>query len=92
MKKIIIFVFFIITSFQVDAVCRKSNVCDDYGRNCRVQDVCSSAIDLPSAGIAPLKSLPSTRLKPMPSMDLPPLGTTKCRYMQVNGQWQNVCS
>ena len=90
MKKIIIFVFFVITSFQVNAVCQSSNVCDGYG-NCSIQDICDSTLDMPSVNIAPL-SLPSLSLEPMPSLALPPLGTTKCRYMQVNGQWQNVCS
>lgn len=74
-----------------DAKCRKSQVCDDHGRNCRVQDVCDSTLDLPSVEIAPLHPLPSMQLKPLPSVSLPPLGTTKCRYMQVNGVWKNVC-
>jgi hypothetical protein len=30
-------------------------------------------------------------LKPLPSLALPPLGSSKCEYMQVNGRWQNVC-
>lgn len=74
-----------------DASCRKSQVCDDYGNNCRVQDICDSTLDLPSVELAPLRPLPSTDLKPLPSMELPPLGTSQCQYMQVNGQWQNVC-
>lgn len=74
-----------------EAVCKKSQVCDDYGMNCQVQDVCDSSLDLPSVELVPLTSLPSTELKPLPSVSLPPLGTTQCQYMQVNGQWQNVC-
>lgn len=73
------------------AACRKSQVCDDYGNNCRVQDICDSTLDLPSVELAPLRPLPSMELKPLPSMDLPPLGTSKCEFMQVNGHWQNVC-
>ena len=73
------------------AACRKSQVCDDYGNNCRVQDICGSTLDLPSVELAPLRPLPSMELKPLPSMELPPLGTSKCEYMQVNGHWQNVC-
>ena len=73
------------------AACRKSQVCDDYGNNCRVQDICDSTLDLPSVELAPLRPLPSMELKPLPSMDLPPLGTSICEYMQVNGHWQNVC-
>ena len=88
--KIVIFIFFILTSFQINAACRSSKVCDGYG-NCSIQDVCDSTLDLPSMDIAPL-SLPSMDLKPMPSLDLPPLGTTDCQYMQVNGIWQNVCN
>lgn len=74
-----------------DAKCRKSQVCDNYGNNCRVQDICDSTLDLPSVELAPLRPLPSMGLKPLPSMELPPLGTTQCQYMQVNGRWQNVC-
>lgn len=74
-----------------NAACRKSQVCDGYGNNCRVQDICDSTLDLPSVGLAPLRPLPSMELKPLPSMELPPLGTTQCQYMQVNGRWQNVC-
>ena len=74
-----------------DARCRKSQVCDDYGNNCRVEDICDSTLDLPSVELAPLRPLPSMDLKPLPSLELPPLGTTKCQYMQVNGRWQNVC-
>jgi hypothetical protein len=73
------------------AECRRASVCDDYGQNCRYQDVCDSTIDLPSVGLNPLPALPSVELKPLPSMELPPLGTSKCEYQQVNGQWQNIC-
>ncbi len=74
-----------------EAKCRKAQVCDDYGMNCQVQDICDGTLDLPSVDLPPLRPLPSTELKPLPSLDLPPLGTTKCEYKQVNGQWQNVC-
>ena len=73
------------------AACKKSHVCDDYGNNCRVQDICDSKLDLPSIELAPLRPLPSMELKPLPSMELPPLGTSQCQYVQVNGVWQNVC-
>lgn len=73
------------------AVCHRAYVCDDYGQNCRYQDICDSTLDLPSVEIAPLPSLPTTQLKPLPSVGLPPLGTTHCEYMQVNGRWQNIC-
>jgi hypothetical protein len=75
-----------------NAKCRKAQVCDDYGMNCKVQQICGSSLDLPSIEVAPIRPLPSTRLKPLPSVKLPPLGTTRCQYKQVNGIWQNVCS
>ncbi len=80
----------VIASTSSHAECRKAQVCDDSGMNCRVQDICDSTLDLPSVELPPLKPLPSTELKPLPSLDLPPLGTTKCEYKQVNGQWQNI--
>lgn len=71
--------------------CRKAQVCDDYGMNCTVRDLCDKITDLPSVGLAPLPPLPSTRVKPLPSIDIPPLGTSSCEYKQVNGDWVNVC-
>tara|TARA_R110001592_G_scaffold121_1_gene670 strand:- start:746 stop:1033 length:288 start_codon:yes stop_codon:yes gene_type:complete len=73
------------------ATCRKAQVCDDFGMNCSVKQICDSSIDLPSIELNPIKPLPSTQLKPLPSVSLPPLGTTKCEYKQVNGNWKNVC-
>ncbi|MOA00764.1 hypothetical protein D3C78_1201380 [compost metagenome] len=74
-----------------DASCRKAQVCNDFGMNCRVQQICDSTTDLPSIEVDPIPPLPSTELKPLPSVGLPPLGTSKCEYKQVNGQWLNVC-
>ncbi|MDH3310549.1 MAG: hypothetical protein OEM48_11685 [Gammaproteobacteria bacterium] len=88
---IVAVVFAIGISANADAKCRRVQVCDDYGMNCRAQDLCNSTLDLPSVDIDPLTPLPSTDLKPLPSIDLPPLRTSKCEYKQVNGQWQNVC-
>lgn len=84
-------IFALTASGAAEARCKKSQVCDDLGMNCQVQDICDSSIDLPSVELAPLAPLPTTQLKPLPSMDLPPLGTSDCEYRQVNGQWQNVC-
>jgi hypothetical protein len=81
----------IVTSTDAEAKCRRAQVCDDYGMNCRAQDICDSMLDLPSVEIDPLTPLPSTDIKPLPSIDLPPLGTSKCEYKQVDGRWQNVC-
>lgn len=72
-------------------VCRKAWVCDDHGQNCDLQDLCDSITALPSVGLVPLHPMPSAENKPLPSIDLPPLGTTACEYRQVNGAWRNVC-
>ena len=79
-------------SSTAHAVCHKSQVCDDRGLNCQVQDICDSTLDLPSVELPPLRPLPTTEIKPLSSLSLPPLGTSKCEYVQVNGQWKNVCS
>lgn len=84
-------IFLFLLSSNTYAKCRSSNVCDDYGQNCRVVDICDNTLDLPSLGLPPIRSLPTLKLKPLPSLNLPPLGTSSCRYMQVNGKWQNVC-
>lgn len=73
------------------ATCTKSYVCDVNGANCRYQDVCDSAIDLPSTNIQPLPTLPATALPPPPSYQLAPFGTTNCNTKQVNGRFQTVC-
>ena len=92
-KNILFFavVFTLGISGIVEAKCRKAQVCDDFGMNCRVKDICDNKLDLPSVGLAPLPPLPSTKLKPLPSVSLPPLGTTKCQFKQVNGKWKNIC-
>lgn len=88
----IIFIsLFLGISTIVDAKCRKSYVCGDHGSNCRYMDICDSTIDLPSIDINPLPAMPATRLKPLKSIDLPPLGTSQCEYEQVNGRWRNIC-
>ncbi len=87
-----LFFTFLMLAASVEAACKKSWVCDDYGRNCKLQQICGSTLDIPDVGIAPIKPLPSMKIKPLPSLDLPPLGTKKCEYKQVNGIWQNVCS
>jgi hypothetical protein len=71
------------------ATCKKARVCDDFENNCKIQDICESKLDLPS--VQPSPPQPPTQLKPLPSTSLPPLGTTKCEYKQVNGAWKNVC-
>jgi hypothetical protein len=72
------------------AVCRKSRVCNDYGYNCQYIDVCDNSLDLPSINL-PSIDLPTVNIKPLPSIGLPPLGTSKCEYMRVDGQWKNIC-
>ena len=83
----------LLSTFTVSALaqCRQAQVCDDFGQNCQVRQICNSTIDLPGINLPPLRPLPSMELKPLPSMQLPPIGTTSCTYMQVNGRWQNVC-
>ena len=58
-----------------NAACRKAQVCDDNGMNCKVQQVCDSTIDLPSIKVAPITPLPSIKPKPLPSLQLPPVGS-----------------
>ena len=78
-------------SQPVFAKCYKSNVCDDLGQNCEAIDICDNVFDAPATNFAPLTPLPTLKFKPLPSLRVPPIGTTQCDYMQVNGRWQNVC-
>ena len=76
-------------SANINAQCLKSYVCDDYG-NCGYVDICDSSIDLPSINV-PIRPLDNIDVKPPASIAVPPIGTSKCQYMDVNGTWQNVC-
>lgn len=86
--KLLILLF---VSVGVQAECRRVEVCDDYGYRCHIEQVCDSQFDLPSIGIDPLPSVKQLELKPLPSIGLPPLGTTRCEYKLVSGEWRNVC-
>src|SRR3989338_4037580 len=93
--KTLIFLAALVTSTILSNIaqagCKRSYVCDDWGNNCRYQDICDSSFDLPSTNLAPLPPIHNPGLKPLPSISLPPLGTSKCEYKVVNGYWQNVC-
>lgn len=73
------------------AKCTKSYVCDDWGRHCHYEDICDSTLDLPSTNLPPLPPIKDPGLKPLPSIELPPLGTSRCEQKVVNGHWQEVC-
>lgn len=92
MKKLIIVLFIgFLFSESANAVCWKSWVCDDYGNNCRYEDICNNVLDLPSINVPPIPAIPTIELKPIPVPTIPPIGTTHCEYMLVNGQWRNIC-
>ena len=75
-----------------NAQCRQSQVCDDYGQRCRIVQICRNAIDMPDYINPPqAPQIPRYEMKPLPSFEMPPLGTTECKYMLVNGRWQSVC-
>lgn len=91
MKTLIAILLGVCFSISAHATCYSSYVCDGSGANCGYQDVCDSAVDMPSINIQPMPSMPTTAIQPMPSMAIPPIGTSQCQYVQVNGAWQNVC-
>lgn len=96
MKKIIYIVFFVVavlvfdSNQEAEAACRC--VCVDGVK----QNLCSSALDIkvPCIGICPIKP---PGIAPLPSLKLPPLGTTSCRQAQVYNsytqryEWRRVC-
>jgi len=83
------FIIILLISYDVGADCLKSYVCD--GVNCGYVDVCQGSNDLPSINISPIQSPHLPGIKPLESIALPPLGATGCKYMLVNGHWQNIC-
>lgn len=78
-------------SEAANAECIRAQVCDDFGMNCHAEDICDSTTDIPSVDVDPITPIPSAELKPLPSVDIPPVGTSGCKYMQVNGRWENIC-
>jgi hypothetical protein len=91
MKKMIVVAVVLFCAAQGEAYCYKSYVCNDYGRNCRYQDVCDNKYDIPSHNIPPIPAIPTLEIKPLPSLSIPPIGTSKCEYKMVNGRWMNLC-
>lgn len=81
----------LVIAIPAAAECVKSEVCDDDGQNCQVQDVCDDVLDLPSVELAPRPAMPSIDLNAGPSVGRARLGTSNCKYRQVDGRWQNVC-
>ena len=82
--------FFIIDNKEAQAACTCECV------NGQKVPLCSSSIDIRPMcmGLCPLTP---PNLAPLPSLNLPPLGTKKCTYMQVYDpmtkryEWENVC-
>lgn len=81
----------LLAALNADAKCKKSYVCDDYNQNCRYVDICDNSMDMPSMEMDPPPSMNMPGLKPFKSMQFPPMGTTECRQMVVNGRWEEVC-
>lgn len=74
------------------ADCVKKRVCDSWGQNCKLQDVCDSKFDHPDIGMVPLPEPGIPQPRPIENKTLiPPAGTTQCKLKLVNGFWQNVC-
>lgn len=80
----------IMVAAQAGCVCR----CVDG----QMQPLCSSSIDLPPICPATLCSLTPPSIAPLPSTQLPPLGTSHCSQRQVLNpatrqyEWRNICN
>lgn len=81
----------LIIPLQAQADCHRAYICEDGNENCRYEDLCESALDLPSNELNPLPALRTIDLKPLDEPTLAPLGTKHCAYKIVNGTWQQVC-
>jgi hypothetical protein len=53
------------------------------------QQICNSTLDLPAINNPGIQPIQQPRIKPIESLSLPPLGTTRCSTQQVyeNGRW-----
>lgn len=90
MKKISLFLACLAVAANAIAACQCACV------NGQMQSLCSSSLDLPAMcmGLCPLAP-PS--IQPLPSLQIPPIGTQQCTQKQVLNpstgryEWRSVC-
>ena len=95
-NKTIYIVLFLISFLAFDSANKTKAACKCVCVDGVKQNLCSSALDIkvPCIGIFPLKP---PGIAPLPSLKLPPLGTTSCRQAQVYNsytgryEWRRVC-
>lgn len=93
MKKltgIIIVSFLLLMMCDARAKCREVEICDDYGE-CQYAEVCDNSWDVPATNIAIPHVRQDLAVQPLPSLELPPAGSSGCRQALVNGYWRSVC-
>ena len=75
-----------------EAGCQNMYQTDYYG-NQRIVQVCDNSMDLPAMNLPNVGDLTAPRggVAPLPSGNLPPLGTQSCRVVFVGGQYREVC-
>ena len=96
MKKFVYVLFFVISFLIFDSSRKTEAACRCACVNGVKQNLCSSVLDIkvPCYGICPLKP---PGIAPLPSLKLPPLGTTSCRQAQVYNtftkryEWRRIC-
>ena len=80
-----------LVSINASAACRNIWVDHDYNTSTPAiqKTVCDSALDLPSTNLPGIRPIQRPQIKPIDSLGLPPLGTTRCRNESVyeGGQW-----
>lgn len=78
------------------AACQKKHVCDNFGQNCQLTQVCDSKLDLPSIELDPIRPITVPSVRPIQAPGIVPIGTTSCSTEWVCGafnkcSWQRLC-
>ena len=80
-----------LVSINAQADCRKVWVDHDYNASTPpvVKQVCDSSLDIDGINLPGIQPIQRLQIKPIESLGIPPLGTTRCRNESVyeGGQW-----
>ena len=92
--KYLMLVALILVSVNSAAECRVHWVDHDYNASTLAiqKQVCDSTLDIPGINLPGVRPIQEPQIKPIESLDIPPIGTTRCRTESVydDGEWVDI--